>query len=263
MPYTFLKPKTTNVLADTWNIVKNKWYFWLPIPLTYFFYPLIAISIIIFAMTYSQVRESFWKEFAQINGWQYQENAETQFFGSSPLLETEQGLMFKEGHGRNVANQINGMIDNRLFRLFNYQFTIGSGKSRTIYHYTVFAFKFIGSCPHIYLNNRSNSWSLEIGEKIPLPKEFEDKFSLMAPKEYEIEALEIFTPDILVKLLESDFPYDVEFVNQEIIVFADGQINDFPSLEKSFNQALVLNDLLASKLDKFKFEKIGDRTASL
>lgn len=268
MSYTFLKPKTTNIWEETWNKVGSKWQFWVPLPLIFIFgfLPLVIIPIVYFMIVLAQVRASFWKEFAKVNGWQYKERIQPEIFSNlinmgDSIKET--GLMFQEGNTRSISNEIEGILNNRHFRIFCYQFSIGSGKSRRVYYYTVFAFKFNGSFPHIYLNNKNNSWSITTGERVPLPVEFENKFSLSAPKKYEVEALEIFTPNVLMSLLDDKFSYDVEFVNQEILVFADGEINNFDQLEKRFNEALNLNDLMSEKLDKFKFEPIGNLSSTL
>lgn len=154
-----------------------------------------------------KARSSFWKEFAEVNGWKYKNIKQPGILNLNYYGEPdkEAGVMFKEGKGRSLTNEIEGVIEGRHFRLFCYEFFVSSGKSRRTYHYTVFAFKFKGSFPHVYLNNKLNSWSVSTGEKIPLPTEFEKRFSLSAPKKYEIEALEIFTPDVLTSLLDGGF----------------------------------------------------------
>jgi len=260
MIHTFLKPKVKNIWQETWNKVSSEWFFWVPIIFFFFFgFIVLIIPFLYFLFELNKMRATFWKEFADLNGWKYKENHEGEIpdlFSSNS--NNEQGIMFKEGSMGNISNEIDGIIDNRHFRIFCYQFSVGSGKSKKTYYYTVFAFSFNGSFPHIYLNNKNNSWGIHLEEKIPLPLEFEKKFSLHAPKKYEIEALEIFTPELLVKLLDLNFPYDVEFVNQEILIFTDGQINDFPQLENKFNKAFELKDLIDTKLDKFQFKQIGN-----
>lgn len=263
---SILKPEITNIRWAVWDTIKVRWQFWsipaialiwsvasiirndgedLGIVLFFFFF----VVFIYVGVSYSKIATSFWKQFAEINGWQYKGSGDP---------NKESGVMFRQGNSRSISNIIEGSIDDRRFRIFNYQFTIGSGKHRTTYYYTVFAFKFSGSFPHIYLNNKYNSYGLSVGEKIPLSSEFEKKFTLFAPKEYEIEALEIFTPDILANLLDNGFSHDVEFINQEVLIFTYGQINTFEQLEKEFNRALEIENLLDEKLDKFKFKQIGD-----
>ena len=262
MTYTFLKPKTTNIWQATWDEVKNKWYFWMSFLLFFifgFFALIIPFLIIIFVQ--NKFRKNFWKEFAEVNNWEYQDISPENFFDFSfkgNIDNEESLLMFKEGHSRIISNKISGKIKDRDFKIFCYQFTIGAGKNSRTYHFTVFSFKYYGKFPHIYLNKKGNTWNINGGNQIPLPQEFENKFSLYAPRKYEIEALEIFTIEVLLKLLQKEFCYDVELINQEIFIFTDGQINNFENLEIKFNSALELNDLFSAKLDRFKFEQIGN-----
>lgn len=264
----FSKPEITNIRWAVWDTIKVRWQFWSvvvfatasSVALTIWFIKegvgdliiiLAPFLLVVFYFGYyhNKIRISFWKQFAEINGWQYKGSGDS---------KQESGIMFKQGDDRSISHTIEGVIDGRQFRIIEYDFSVGSGKSKKTYYYAVFAFKFNGSFPHIYLNNKYNSYGLSVGEKIPLSSEFEKRFTLFAPKEYEIEALEIFTPDILANLLDNGFPHDVEFINQEVLIFTNGQINDFNQLEKEFKRALEIEDLLDEKLDKFKFEKIGD-----
>lgn len=269
--YQFKKPEITNVWKAVWNTIKIRWQFWILILLLvgtftfdllselwlvhFWFVSLVAVSVYITAVQL-QISTLFWKRFAIVNGWQYKN------FGN---LGQEAGVMFKfeHGGGGTISHVVEGIANDRQFRIFNYKFSVGSGDGEIRYYYTVFAFKFNGAFPHIYLKNKHNSYHINIGEKISLPLEFANKFSLFAPKEYETEALEIFTPDVLAALLDNDFPHDVEFVDQEALIFTSGQIDSFEQLEKEFNRALEIEDMLDEKLDKFKFEKIGDMPHTL
>lgn len=281
MAYTFKKPEITNVWAGTWNILKENRPFWflaafalgssvLVVTTKAWWIGQVALIPYLFVGLYAffiqmKVRASFWKEFAVANGWQYQTDSFSAWIDISGFsnAENESGIMFKQGNEGRISNEIAGTIDNRNFRIFNYQYSTGSGKNKQTHRYTVFSFKFNGSFPDIYLNNRSNYLNITAGEKIPLPDEFEEKFFLSAPHEYEIEALQIFTPDVLSSLLDNGFPYDVEFVNHEMIIFTEGQISNFDELAREFNKALELEDLVDEKLDKFKYEQIGDMPSEL
>lgn len=278
MAYKIIKPEVTSVSRAVWSKAKISWIFWV-ILITSLFLTLYSLFVALdtirttdqmsllaaifwpacFPLVYllwlqHQVATSFWKQIAGINGWQYKDNSD---------VSNESGIMFKQGNGRMMNHYINGVIEGRQFRIFNYMFGIGSGEHRKIYKYTVFAFKFDGTFPHIYLNNKHNSYSVKTGEQVSLPSEFEKQFVLSAPRRHEIEALEIFTPDILSKLLDMKLIHDIEFVEQEMIIFADGVVSDFEKLEKEFNMAIELENLLDKKLDKFKFEKIGDMSHNL
>lgn len=267
--YNFTTPEVKSIGRATADELYRQWQFWgilviaiissIALLILSGDYDLIVLTPFIIVILYvgfveKKIRVLFWKQFAELNGWKYKSHSD---------INQEQGIIFRQGHSRIICHCIEGIIDERNFRIFNYNFSIGSGKHEKTYFYTVFAFKFNGTFPHIYLNNKANSYSIRAGELIPLPPEFEKSFSLSAPKEYEIEALEIFTSDVLVNLLDNKFGHDVEFVNQEMLIFSDGQISNSEQLDREFRRALDLEDLLDEKLDRFKTEIIGDMPISL
>lgn len=198
-----------------------------------------------------QVKAKFWRDFATQNNWVYSPTHD---------LSKESAIMLKQGDRRYARHLLlKHDFDGYPARIFNYVFTVQVGKTSMSFYYTVFGFTFRGSFPHIYLDRSGNVSAMHTGEQIPLPKEFEEKFKLYAPREYEIEALQIFTPDILSRLLEIDFKYDVEFINQELLVFIDGEINGLEKFNKEFEAAKKIRDLLAPTLNSIKFSPIGDR----
>jgi hypothetical protein len=257
MNYSFKEPKTLDMKTAVWDMIKDKWYFWIPAALLFvlqFQFGVIYIVVYV-VIVFLQVQKSFWKEFALVNGWEYR--GSHGLLTTRNILEKEESLMLQEGDGRMISNEIIGSFTDKKFKIFCYRFSVGSGKTSRTYNYTVFSFKTNGQFPHIYLNNKKNSYNINIGEKIKTPNEFEDKFSISVARNYEIEVLQIFTHDVLATLLDIDFPYDVEFINQEILIFTDGQIHDFADLKFKFNKSLELMSLLFDKFDKFRFEKIG------
>lgn len=196
-----------------------------------------------------RVRQEFWRTFARAHGWTYAEQG---------TIDDERAAMFKEGHGRQVRNVVSGMIDQQPLRIFEYLFKVGHGKRETTYTYTVYEIRFHGSFPHVYLNHRRNQYSLHIGTRLPLPVEFEKSFHLFGPKEYEIEVLEIFTPDILELLLSLNFPHDVELVNQELLVFTDNHVGSFTELDLEFGQVQRVLRALQQKLNRLSLTPIGN-----
>lgn len=260
MAYKILKPEVTDVWSSVRRQAKTSWCFWGFVIASFseaFFlgnYWLFLLIMFYIMSATNKARDAFWNQVAKNNGWQYK--------GVVDDVE-EPGIMFKQGKGQDITHLIEGNVDGRPFRMFKYSFTIGEEKNETSYWYTVFAFKFEGTFPHIYLNNKHNSYSISAGEKLPLPFEFEKQFVLSAPRKYETEALEIFTPDILTKLLDGGFNHDIELVDHELIMFVDGSTDNFKKLEKEFNKVMELEDLFDEKLDRFKFEQIGDRPSDL
>ncbi len=214
----------------------------------------LMIMLMYIAVKYIVALHSFWIEIASVNGWSYK--------GRLPAAPGP-AIMFRQGKNNNYASALEGTLNGFSFTSFSYTFATGEGKSEVTHPYHVFSFPFEGNFPHLYLNNRHNSYSLSIGESIPLPSEFEQQFFLSAPKEYEIEALEIFTPEILVKILDGKFIHDIELVDQRLFVFINKSIQDFQTFEQELEKAVELRNLFAERLNKFKFEKIGNKPSLL
>jgi|GEM_PF-1346014 len=212
-----------------------------------FFAPWILLTVIQAGIT-ATVRQSFWKQFAADKGWTY---------ARSGTLTGERGLMFREGHGRMAANVITGDFAGLPLRFFEYAFTVGSGKSSRSYKYTVFEFRFSGSFPHLYLNYKQDGYNISPGKELHLPEGLRQKFHLYAPTQYEIEALQVFSPDVLALIEDLDWAYDLELVEQELIVYMPDHVNTRGALEMEFARATALVSRLRPVLERMTLAKIG------
>ncbi|MDZ4243779.1 MAG: hypothetical protein U1C57_01605 [Candidatus Doudnabacteria bacterium] len=232
-----------------WLIV---WYYRLPMSVEtigVFLFPFLAFVGAVWEMVDMQVRQSFWKQFAARKGWSFEPWSRTSL---------EFGAMFREGEGREISNVVSGPRSVRIFTYTFYKKRFGEKNSRT-YNYTVFAFKFNGHFPHIYLDRIGNPYTIKVGKQISVPVEFKEKFRLSAPEGYEIEALQIFTPELLAFILDSSLKHDVELVNQELLLYVPGKIDNLDELEKEFSEALTMANKFAPVLDSIQFQRIGDK----
>ncbi len=201
------------------------------------------------------IRRAFWKQFAKKHNWNYQ---------ISGKLEHEEAIMIHEGHSTKLQNYVSGTLKNMPTRVFELKFTKGHGKHSTTYHYTVFGFTFNGTFPHCYLNNLHNRYGISgRGVHISLPQEFEKQFRLYGPKEYEVEVLQIFTPDVLSHLLDLKWPHDIELVDSELLIFRDHLLNSTEELEAEFQRARDLSQYLSPTLNRMQLEKIGHHPHTL
>jgi len=234
------------LLGGLWTILayglRTDWFGLIP------FLPVFLLTMYAEAVR-RQVREAFWQQFAAARQMAYQ-------YKGDPKAET--AVMFHQGHGRKINNIITGVYNGRPLRIFSYRFTSGYDRDSETYTYTVFGFTFNGQFPHLYLNKLRNGFGTKIGEVIPLPAEFEKEFRLSAPKEYEIEALQVFTPDLLAYLLNVQLDYDIELVNQELLIFVTGQLDTLQDLEREFTGAGAIADRFASVLDIMRFTEIRE-----
>ena len=194
------------------------------------------------------LRTDFWKHFATDKGWEYNK-------GES--LNKERGLMFGVNRFPLARNVITGEFAGLPLRFFEYFFNVEQGRTSKSYFYTVFEFRFPGSFPHLYLNYKQDSYNIKPGKELPLPGELGKKFHLYAPEQYEIEALQVFSPDVLALIEDLDWKCDIELVDQELIVYHSGYVNSRGQLEMEFGKATALVSRLRPTLDRMSFAKIG------
>ena len=172
------------------------------------------------------------------------------------------------GHSKMAQHGIDGTYNNQPFHVFEYQYTVGYGKHSTTYSLTVFEVKFKGTFPHLYLNYKGDWYANTPSPfaslaQISVPKEFENKFKLYAPKEYEIETLEIFTPDIFALLIDSEWNHDMEFIDGELVIYTNKRFNSFVKLDAELVKIKKFIDILAPRLNKLKLAQIGDISYTL
>jgi len=200
----------------------------------------------------NKLNELFWKELAALYGYTY---VRAPYF-------TGNALMFREGHNRRTGHGLSGTMEDRPFRLFEYQYVTGSGKSTRTHSYVVFEVIFEGTFPHIYLNNEYNGSLSGLKElfmpRLMLPPSLDKKFNLYAPKGYEIEALEIFTPEVLALIMDEGWGHDTELTGNALYVFVPGQIRTKSELDGEIERLRKMVALLAPRLNRFKLTPIGD-----
>jgi hypothetical protein len=218
--------------------------------------PLI-VGIMIVASIRAVVRQAFWKTVATQYGWNYHFHKD---------ITKEKAVLFSMGNDRMAGHSIAGTYAEHPFAIFEYQFETGVGKSKATHSFTVFETKFSGTFPHLYLNYKNDHSGFKLPSKlarVSLPSEFEKQFTLYSPLEYEIETLEILTPDILQHLLESGWNHDMEFVEGELVIYRAGKLNDFASLTAEVDKIKNFIDILSPRLNRMKLAQIGDLTSLL
>lgn len=138
------------------------------------------------------------------------------------------GRLFNIGRLNESSNVMSGKFDKYPITIFNYQYTIGSGgnNSRT-YNFTVCELSIDNiKFPHIFLKSRSmmrhflqKNFGKDKDVEIKLDTKFNKIFKLYCTQDYEIEALQIFTQDILETLISKAPEFSIEFSDNRIYFY--------------------------------------------
>lgn len=118
------------------------------------------------------------------------------------------------------------------FEVGEYSFEAGSSKHSSRSNWIYIRIKLDRNLPHIVLDAKVNDPQLlgqDVGTNLPrtfsrdqilhLEGDFDQHFTLYAPKEYERDALYIFAPDVMAMLIDETRRFDAEIIDDELYFY--------------------------------------------
>ncbi len=214
---------------------------------------LLAIDIFILAFFYAKMKKAFMQSFAQANGYSYEEQGNIDEF-KAPYLAM--------GHSQGATHILRGNYANCPIVLFEFNTTIGYGKHAKYITFTVFEITYKTDLRHIFLARKNGFFdtgffegaSLEskVGRPLKLEGDFGKYFTLYVPEDYEIEALQIFTPEIMVKFIDIGNKFSFEFIDNKLFIYAKKTLNAKKDLDALYSFAKTLITDLAPRLERIK-----------
>lgn len=213
-----------------------------PVAVVFLFVFVLGLAVVGFAIVRVAItgsgRWSAWlrmDRFARANGFA---------FSPSSANPAYPGAIFQLGDGRTATDHFR-TVEGRFFDFGNYQYTTGSGKNRTTRTWGFLAVRLDRKLPHMVLDSKANN-GLFGGSNLPasfskdqilsLEGDFDRYFTLYCPKEYERDALYVFTPDLMALLIDEASPYDVEIVDEWMFVYS---ARAFPAAQPAVYQRLL------------------------
>jgi len=194
------------------------------------------------------------KKFAKEIGFKY--------LGKGNISSVE-GCIFEPGYTKRISDLIVGRDKDHEIRIFTYTFTVGFGKSAHTYSFTIFENTFSKNMPHILLEPKSlffdpMDFGFVGGHEMTLEGDFNKHFSFTVEKEFEIEALQIFTPDFMADLMDTSKKFGFEFCKNKLYIYNSSFITKPNQIEDFFN----ISNKLCNKIDPI-IKRIGDDVDSL
>lgn len=181
------------------------------------------------------------------------------------------GMIFDEGHSRKLKESL-VMADGT--EIGNYQYVTGSGKNRSTHSFGYIRIPLTRTLPHMVLDARSNNFfgalsnlpdTFHRDQTLSLEGDFDKHFTLYAPKQYERDALYVFTPDVMAKLIDEGKAYDMEVIGKELYVYTSGRIDI--ANQTVLSSVLGIISVIASELRdqtaSYADERVGDSSANI
>jgi len=205
--------------------------------------------------------------FAQANGWTYTARL------SDP---SHAGMIFGNGHSRYALDQIASTSGNA-FEIANYYYTTGSGKNSQTHSWGYVCIKLKRRVPNMVLDSKANNSnllgfnmsnlpaSLRGNATMSLEGDFDKYFTLYAPKEYERDALYVFTPELMALLIDESAKFDVEVVDDRMYVYSSAPFDMMKAvvLQTIFKIINQVGEEMIDNTDYYADERVGNRQANI
>lgn len=199
-----------------------------------------------------KIRGRMIAQFAASNGYQYSET------GS---LSPQDGAIFNVpgAHSKQFSHIVTGQVADLPFRFLLYQYAVGQGRQRRTHSQSLMVIEFPSHLPHIVVDSKSFdslNFDFHRDQMVQLEGDFNKYFKFYVPKEYEIEGLEIFTPNIMAQLIDKSKYFDVELINNRIYIYAKNYVDTRQKLLALHQLVETLVSELSPKLSNYRLTPI-------
>ena len=161
------------------------------------------------------------------------------------------GSLFKQGTSKKVTNVVSGVHQNYPVKFFYYEYMTGSRKDSQQFEYTVAEITFLDILPNIAVKGFKviRTWPLLPGQKkLSMGYAFDKRFSVYVPEDFEIEAFQIFTPDVMEDFISKASFINFEFIGTKLYVVENHYITNARDLTRFFEIVKYLLEKVAPRL---------------
>jgi hypothetical protein len=174
------------------------------------------------------------------------------------------GMIFDEGHSRKI-NEVISSPDG--YEIGNLEYVTGSGKNRQTHTFGFIRVALSRHLPNMVLDARKNNFwkftnlpdSFDRSQRLSLEGDFDTYFDLYVPKQFERDALYVFTPDVMQALIDNGSDYDMEIVDDQLYMYRTTK-HDLAS-EASLRGALVMMDAISAEVTHQTMRYSDERVA--
>jgi len=181
------------------------------------------------------------------------------------------GSIFNLGDSRSSNDHLQRLVG-RYLDYGNYSYVTGSGKNRTTHNWGFVAMRLDRALPHIVLDSKANNLlfgasnfpaSFAKDQMLSLEGDFDRYFTLYCPKEYERDALYVFTPALMAECIDEAAPFDLEIVDRWLFAYSAKPFEmDSPQVQQRVWR--IIDGVGARTLDEsdnYADERAGGRAA--
>ncbi|MEO8261236.1 MAG: hypothetical protein ABI566_01590 [Pseudolysinimonas sp.] len=184
------------------------------------------------------------------------------------------GAIFQLGDTRQAVDHVRRDVaeGGRFIDFGNYRYTTGSGKNRSTRTWGFLAFHLDRKLPNMVLDSKANNGffgsnlpaSFDKSQILSLEGDFDQYFTLYCPKEYERDALYVFTPDLMALLIDEAAPFDVEIIDDWMFVYSTVALvtGDASMYARLFRIIDTVGAKTLTQTDRYVDERVGNFAAN-
>lgn len=192
----------------------------------------------------------------------------------SPLSRDPQypGMIFGQGRSRVALDHLRSS-EGRFLDYGTYRYVTGSGKNSTTHTWGFVALELDRSLPHMVLDAKANNglFGSTIGiafskdQILSLEGDFNEHFTLYCPREYERDALYVFTPDLMALAIDEAAAFDIEIVDKWMFVYSTRGLDLLdPRLQERVHRILAtVGTKTVSQTDRYRDDRVPSFEANV
>ena len=176
------------------------------------------------------------------------------------------GAIFSHGSNRAAVDHFRP-VEGKFFDFGNFQYVVSNGKSSTTVTWGFLAMNLDRRLPHMFLDSRQNNSFGSFGlsglfdrdQVLSLEGDFDNWFTLYCPKQYERDALYVFTPDLMALCIDEAAPFDIEIVDDWMFVYSlrPFKMDDPHLLARVFRIIATVGAKALRQTDRYRDEKVA------
>jgi hypothetical protein len=197
------------------------------------------------------------RRLADANGWTYTPKVPAPNYS---------GCIFLFGENRLIADQIR-IGRHPWVEVGNYGYASKTTTDLGRREWGYIAIQLDRPMPHMVLKAKANRnlfrtglpATFRRGQVLSLEGDFDRHFTLFAPQEYERDALYVFTPDLMARLIDQASPFDVEIIDDRMYIYSEKRFDMLaPATYALFDRIVsVVGAKARSQTVRYKDDRAG------
>jgi hypothetical protein len=182
------------------------------------------------------------------------------------------GMIFGQGRSRAALDHVRSS-EGRFLDYGTYRYVTGSGKNSTTHTWGFLALELDRSLPHMVLDAKANNglFGSTIGiafskdQILSLEGDFNEHFTLYCPREYERDALYVFTPDLMALAIDEAAAFDIEIVDKWMFVYSTRGLDLLdPRLQERMHRIIsTVGAKTVSQTDRYRDDRVPSFEANV